>query len=145
MYHYTESGLDNIWLINGYCIIVDEDYGECVSISDVTGLNRAIGHDLVFNKPSLTGAEFRFLRKELDLSQKALADLMGKDEQSIARWEKSAKAPKYADRMLRALVLDFYGEKISLLALIDRIRDIDEQEWMAQKFEDDASGWKKSA
>lgn len=145
MYQYRESGLDTVWLVNGYTIIDDEDFGECVSITDTRGLHKAIAQDLIFNKPSLTGAEFRFLRKELELSQKALADLLGKDEQAVARWEKTKKAPAQADRMLRVLVLDYYNEHVKLIELINRIRDIDEQIQFEQHFKDDETGWKKAA
>lgn len=145
MYQYRESGLDTVWLINGYTIIDDEEFGECVSITDTRGLHKAIARELIFNKPTLTGAEFRFLRKELELSQKALADLLGKDEQAVARWEKAKKAPAQADRMLRVLVLDYYNEHVKLIDLINRIRDIDEQNRIEQHFKDDETGWKKAA
>lgn len=145
MYQYRECGLDSVWLINGYTLIEDDAYGNCVSITDTKGLHKAIAHDLIFNKPTLTGAEFRFLRKELELSQKALADLVGKDEQAIARWEKTKKAPTHADRMLRALILDFHKENVGLIELINRIRDIDEQNHYDLRFEDNESGWRKAA
>ncbi|MDP3878033.1 MAG: helix-turn-helix domain-containing protein [Methylobacter sp.] len=145
MYHYQESGLNNIWLVNGYDIINDPDYGECVSITDVSGLNKAIAHHFIFNKPSFSGAEFRFLRKELDLSQKALADLLGNDEQAIARWEKKGKVPKWADRLLRACLIEFYDEGTGILELIARIKDIDEIDQEKELFEDYATGWKRAA
>jgi DNA-binding transcriptional regulator YiaG len=145
MYLYRESGLNTVWLVNGYTIIEDEEFGECVSVTDTRGLHKAIAHDLIFNKPTLTGAEFRFLRKELELSQKALADLLGKDEQAVARWEKAKKAPTQADRMLRVLVLDYYNVHVKLIELINRIRDIDEQNQVEQHFKDDETGWKKAA
>ncbi len=37
MYHYTESGLRNVYLKNGYTITKTE-YGEAISIKDVAGL-----------------------------------------------------------------------------------------------------------
>ncbi|MGD0961055.1 MAG: hypothetical protein ABSB19_14715 [Methylomonas sp.] len=145
MHHYKSCGLNNIWLENGYSIINDEEYGECVSISDTVGLHKAIAHDLIFNKPTLTGKEFRFLRKELDLSQKALSDLLGNEEQAVARWEKTGHVPKWADRLLRACVAEFYGEPTGIQRLIARIRDIDEQGQEKKIFKDDNSGWKKAA
>lgn len=144
MYQYQESGLDNVWLVNGYSVIDDPDYGECVSISDTLGLHKAIAHNLIFNKPRLTGAEFRFLRKELDLSQKALSDLFGNEEQAVARWEKTGKVPKWADRLLRACLIEFYGEETGILELVQRIKDIDEREQEQEIFEDNA-GWKRAA
>ena len=145
MYHYLECGLQNIWLENGFDIIEDLDYGECVSITDTKGLHRAIGHNLINNNPKLTGAEFRFLRKELDLSQSALAELIGNDEQAIARWKKKGSTPKWADRLIRILAQDYYGEKGGVKALIDRIRSIDQGKQERQVFKDDETGWKKAA
>ena len=39
------------------------------------------------------GAELRFLRFRLDLSQKQLAGIVGSAEQNIRRWEKARKQP----------------------------------------------------
>ncbi|WP_201779592.1 helix-turn-helix domain-containing protein [Azospirillum thiophilum] len=87
MYHYTECGLPNVWLANGVKPHATP-YGEAMVIENVEGLHRAIGMQLVHRKPYLTGCEFRFLRKELDLSQNALAGYFGNDAQSVALWEK---------------------------------------------------------
>ncbi|MBM3451491.1 MAG: helix-turn-helix domain-containing protein, partial [Armatimonadetes bacterium] len=35
----------------------------------------------------LTGAELRFLRRELNLSQRRLAELLGVEEQTVSLWE----------------------------------------------------------
>lgn len=145
MYHYKESGLRNIWLVNGFEVMQDPDYGECVSIADTAGLHRAIGMDLIHHRPSLTGAEFRFLRKEMDLSQNALAELFGNNEQAVARWEKTGSVPKWADRLMRVLVKDFYGDSIGVRALIEQVRTLDHREQERRLFEDAASGWKLAA
>ena len=63
MYHYQESGLNNVYLVNGYKEI-DTPYGKATSITDVAGLNRAIAHNLITYKPRLTGSEFRFCVKK---------------------------------------------------------------------------------
>jgi putative transcriptional regulator len=76
MYHYTECGLRNIWLANGYHVH-KTPYGKGMSIEHVESLQRAIAQSLVRKAARLTGAEFRFLRKEQDLSQKSLAGLIG--------------------------------------------------------------------
>lgn len=60
------------------------------------GLHRAIGHTLA-HKPHLSGLEFRFLRKELGLSQAALAELLGyADGQAIASSRYCPCAPRRA-------------------------------------------------
>ena len=83
MYHYTEGGLTNVWLSNGFRE-EDTPYGKGVSIEDVEGLHRVIGMKLVKERAQLTGAEFRFLRKELGLSQAKLAHWWGYEAQSVA-------------------------------------------------------------
>ena len=66
MYHYTECGLPDVTLKNGY-EVKETSYGEAVSIHNLEGLHRAIGMHLATETPALTGNEIRFLRKELDL------------------------------------------------------------------------------
>src|SRR4051812_470100 len=81
MYHYTECGLQKVWLENGYTV-TQTPYGKGVSIRNVSGLHRLIGRALS-QRPGLTGAELRFLRKEMELSQGALADMVGVSEQNV--------------------------------------------------------------
>jgi len=83
MYHYKESGLDNVWLVNGFRIR-QTSYGEALSIEDVEGLYHAIARGLVEKVGTLNAKEVRFLRKRLDLSQKNLAMLLGADEEGRA-------------------------------------------------------------
>src|SRR5258706_12534233 len=106
MYHYTESGLRGVWLANGVRE-VKTPYGPATSIENVEGLHRAIARKLAAEKPHLSGAEFRFLRKELALTQEALAELVATDAQTIALWERGKKrVPVGADRLIRHLVLE---------------------------------------
>lgn len=102
-YHYTESGLDYIWLANGYRF-VNGPGGRHVVIEDVEGLQQAIGKMLVENKKDLTGKEVRFLRHEMLMSQPTLAKLLEVDVQTVARWEKGVtKVPKPAEALIRLL------------------------------------------
>ena len=108
MYHYTESGLPNVWLVNGYTEH-ETPYGKGVSITDLEGLHRVIGQALL-GKPRLTGAEIRFLRKELGCSQKALAEIIGSSEQTVSLWERErGQMSPAADRILRL----FYAEHVA--------------------------------
>ena len=74
-YHYLESGLPYVWLEDGYTIEEDEVYGKLVSIEDVQGLHDAIGRFIIDERRTLIGAEFRFLRTELEWSQKQTASI----------------------------------------------------------------------
>jgi putative transcriptional regulator len=124
-YHYRESGLTNVYLVNGYEVI-DSAYGKGVSIQDVDGLHAAIGLSLVRHAQELTGEEVRFLRHELDLSQAALAGLLGVEGQTVARWEKGqTKIPGPAQRLLGSLYEESVVENTSVSALLKRLSDLD--------------------
>ncbi|MEI7457602.1 MAG: hypothetical protein WCK93_12860 [Nitrosomonadales bacterium] len=143
-YHYLESGLPNIWLANGFTVHKTE-YGEGVSIDDVEGLHKAIGLDLAERKPRLTGAEFRFLRKELGLSQAKLAKLWGYESQAIALWEKRGRVPVIADRFIRVYSLEVKKGNVKMSKLIETLNDMDTREDARLIFEDTARGWKAKA
>lgn len=139
MYHYTEIGLQNVWLENGYRVR-KTSYGNAVAIEDADGLHLAIGRALA-RKSHLTGAEFRFLRKELGLSQHRLADLIGTSEQTVALWEKRGKIPKTADRMLGALYVETIEGNVKLWEMIERAADLDRKADEKMVFQDTDHGW----
>lgn len=109
LYHYTECGLDYVWLGAGVQR-VETGYGPAVEIIDAGALDQAIAQFIVMRQKSLTGQDVRFLRSELDLTQAELASLLGKDAQSIARWEKEKTViPATEDRALRQIYLEGTG------------------------------------
>lgn len=102
-YEYKECGLQGIFLHNGFEII-ERDGEQYVSVDNTEGLNRSIGEYLIEHKKELSPEEIRFLRKTMDLTQSELGRWMGKDSQTIARWEKGqTDIPSVADRLLRAI------------------------------------------
>lgn len=82
-YHYTKSGLNNVYLLNGF-EFVNTPYGKAKSVEDVEGLHKLIGSHLC-KKPHLTGAEFRFLIKEMGLSQSGLGKTFEVTNQEMLR------------------------------------------------------------
>ena len=104
MYHYTESGLRNVWLVNGYAVR-QTPYGEAVSIQDLEGLHRYIG-SVIARRPKLTGPELRFLRKEMGMSQRGVAAFVGTSEQNVSLWERRGRVPQAADRILKLAYLE---------------------------------------
>jgi len=102
MYHFTDGGLRNVYLVNGY-ETRNTPYGKAIAIQDVDGLTHAICKVLVRKKSGLTGTEFRYLRSALLMSQKTLGRSLGRTEQSVAVWEKSGRIPKFADVMMRVI------------------------------------------
>lgn len=99
--HYTASGLDYVYLSNGFTVEDDPDYGRIVTIENVDDLHCAIGLHIIQKKRGLTGAEFRFLRKQMKLKQKELAHGWGMDEQTVANYEKGKTIPTASDHLMR--------------------------------------------
>ena len=102
MYHYTDGGLRNVWLANGYERL-ETPYSKALIIQDLPGLTRAICKALIRKNSKLTGAEFRYLRQAMLMSQASLGRTLGRTDQAIAGWEKNSKVPKFADQMLRVV------------------------------------------
>jgi DNA-binding transcriptional regulator YiaG len=139
-YHYTESGLTNVWLANGYTVRKTK-YGEGASIHDVDGLHRALAQALA-NKPHLTGAEVRFLRKEMGMSQRGLGELLGVTDQAVALWERKGRLPKTADRLLRLIYVEHDKGNAPIVSFIQRINDLDQQDQEQIIAEEAQGGWK---
>ncbi len=140
MYHYTECGLRNVWLSNGYRSLKTE-YGKATSIENVEGLHRVIGEQLAKNKAKLSGAEFRFLRKELGLSQASFGKSFDLEGQTVALWEKKGRVPTWADRMIRLMYIETINENSKVKELIDRLIDLDRQDSEKQIFQETKKGW----
>lgn len=144
MYHYTESGLQNIWLVNGFTRVKTK-HGVGVSVHDVEGLHRMIGKALA-KKRKLTGSELRFLRKEMGMSQGALAALVGTSEQNVSLWERRGGIPKTADRLVRLIYLEHMGNSAKVRDLIDRLNLQDREQWLDKMtFSERAGKWKEAA
>lgn len=125
MYHYTDGGLRNVWLANGY-EIKKTPYGEGVAIHDLDGLTQAICLALTKKGGVLTGAEFRYVRSAgMLLSQPALGKMMGIDGQSIARWEKTGKVPRWADKLVRLLYVAHAQGNEPIRRAVERIRTVE--------------------
>jgi len=147
MHRYVESGLDNIYLENGYRTH-ETPYGEGISIQDTEGLNRAIGRWLVSLPRPLTGAELRFLRLEMEATQKDLAGILGTTEQTLRLWEKhkTKSMPGPADRLLRALYLEYAGNDESVRKMLERLARLSRKEHQTKvRFRETSRGWKQLA
>lgn len=127
MYHYIECGLPNVYLKNGFTIeqIGDE---ECTSIDDINGLHRAIAEIVVDSSHPLTHDEFKFLRVELNLSQKLLGARFGVTEQTIARYEKGTTIPRTTDAALRALYMESLEKNNPVSYFLDLLSDAEAKE-----------------
>lgn len=141
MYKFTDGGLRNVWLGNGFAV-KKTPYGDAVAIEDVSGLTRAICAALA-NKPSkLTGTEFRYLRLHLGLSKKNLADLLGNTEQAVAIWEKTSKLPLWGDRNIRSLWKAREDGNETIKRVMDRLNIVEQVTQSKIILKETRSRWK---
>lgn len=144
-YHYTQCGLDEVYLLNGY-EVQDTPYGRGVSIQNVEGLHEAIADHLVRSTALLKGREIRFLRKQMELTQAELATLLRCNQQSVARWEKEkAEISGTADAIIRLLYLSARLGEVNAAEIIKELVQMDMVKAADQVFEQTADGWKRAA
>ena len=125
MYHYTDGGLRNVWLANGY-EIKKTPFGEGVAFHNLDGLTTSICIALTKKAGVLTGSEFRYIRSAgMLLSQPALGKLMGIDGQSVARWEKTGKVPKWADKLVRLVYLAQAQGNEPISSAVERVKTVE--------------------
>lgn len=124
MYHYTECGLPNVWLANGY-IEKATPYGKTVAVHDADALLQLLAAQLACKKGGLAPKELRFMRTLLGLSQEALGNLLGVSEQSVSLWERNSRIPKSADGIVRLLVVEKLNSNATVSEIIDRINTVD--------------------
>ena len=141
MLKYDDGGLRNVWLANGY-ETHDTAYGKALSYHDIHGLTRAICAALV-NKPApLSGAEFRYLRLHLRLSQVSLGKMLDVSEQSVALWEKRGRIPMLADKHLRLFWIEKHNGNEPIVRAMNRLNEVERlvnQKIVAR--ESRAKGW----
>jgi putative zinc finger/helix-turn-helix YgiT family protein len=100
-YHYTESGLPNVWLVG--VEVFECECGESFAfIPCIQELHKLIARELITQENSLSGPEIRFLRKTMGLKSKNFAELLGVKNVSISRWEHGEfSPPEPTDRLIR--------------------------------------------
>ena len=141
MYHYEDGGLKNVWLVNGFTT-KKTPYGKAVAIDNVPGLTRAICVALAGKIGRLSGAESRYLRLHLRLSQKLLAQCFGNTEQAVALWEKTGRVPLWADKHVRILWKAQEAGNETVKNVVERINLIDQRVNQKIVVEETKRGWK---
>lgn len=144
LYHYTGCALPNVWLVNGYKKTKNA-YGEFINIQDLDGLHQAIAQFLCEKLAPLSGMEFRFLRKELDMSQKQMGELFDKDRQSVAIWEKKDEVSGLCDKLIRHIYQESLDPSAMYAELVRRLNELDRIEYKNFSFETDDGAWRKAA
>ncbi len=121
--HYTASGLDYVYLRNGFTVEEDPDYGRIVTIKSLDNLHRSIGMYVIMQPRGLTGAEFRFLRKQMKITQKVLAKELGVNEQTVANYEKDKPIPTTSENLMRMIFLLWIAPEDARADLVKRIAE----------------------
>jgi putative zinc finger/helix-turn-helix YgiT family protein len=103
IYHYKESGLDNVYLDN-VCVYRCKCGEVFPSIPGVIKLHTTIGQMIVKKSTALNGKEIIFLRKNIGMNAKTFADYVGIDKSTLSRWENNQqKLAKPNDRLVRLI------------------------------------------
>ncbi len=105
-YRYMDVGLRNVTLKNLTVYECKRCREILPEISNVKDLHQQIA-EIIINKPSaLSGKEFRFVRKWLQMSAVKLAQMLGVTTVTLSRWENGKeKVGSQSDRLLRCLYL----------------------------------------
>jgi DNA-binding transcriptional regulator YiaG len=150
MFHYTQCGLDDVWLANGFHV-EETEYGAGFRIEHATELHLVIAMSIVNGKRPLRGQEVRFLRTVMNLSQETLAKALGVDRATVHRWEKARDKP--LAMMQDIAVRTTYaarakGDDEFLVGVVKELQDADEAEHgeaFQAVFEASNNGWRAKA
>lgn len=111
-YHYKECGLDNV-LIQGMVPCKDDEGDDVCTIPNVLGLHKVIAESIVGREAGMTGAELRFIRTEMGMTQAQLAKVVHNDSQTIGRWERNEfPIDQTAEALIRLLAIEQLGLKV---------------------------------
>ena len=98
-YRYDECGLDNV-ILKDLAVCIDDDGDEVVTIPNVNSLHQILLAQVAGKESGLLPKEIRFLRTEMGLTQAQLGHLVGRDGQSVGRWERGEAPIEQAHEMI---------------------------------------------
>jgi putative zinc finger/helix-turn-helix YgiT family protein len=108
-YKYTESGLQNVILEGITAYKCSKCRGIYPIISKIKEVHKAIAQQLLKKDSLLTGKEMVYLRKEMKIKAKDLAEILGVTKVTVSRWEnEKEQISPICDRLIRVL----YGNRI---------------------------------
>lgn len=105
-YTYDECGLDNV-ILKDLTVLTDDDGEDVITIPNVGLLHHVLMLEIAAKNSGLEPNELRFLRTEFGLTQAELAVLVGRDVQTIGRWERGENPiDKSAEIVIRTRALE---------------------------------------
>lgn len=112
-HHYTESGLDNVYLmgVDIYeCPACSENY---LHIPNPVQLHIILAIGFAFKDTSLCGSEIKFMRKEVGMNGKLFADFIGVSPITLSRWENDdGEHSASHDRLIRLAFMKMMSERL---------------------------------
>lgn len=123
-YHYTESGLDDVYLITD---VYKCKCGEIIAdIPKIYRLHELIAKKIVKKGSMLTGKEIKFLRKQLHFKATELAFILGVNKVTVSRWENEETEIGVAnDKLIRMIYMQICQEKCKkVFKIVDDIESI---------------------
>jgi len=105
-YRYDACGIDNV-VLKGLPLVTDDEGEEVITIPNINLLHRVLTAQVASKETGLQPKELRFLRTQMELTQAQLAELVGRDVQTIGRWERGEHPiDKSAEIVIRAHALE---------------------------------------
>lgn len=103
-YHYTECGLENVYL-EGVELLVCEQCGAVSPIiPKIEELHSRIAQTIINNPGMLSGSEVKFLRKQLGVKARDWALYIRIDPSTLSRWEnENQQIGPQSDMLVRML------------------------------------------
>jgi len=125
LYHYTESGLDNVYL-GGIDVFKCAKCGNIeAKIPRIEELHMIIAKSIISQQQRLNNKEIRYLRKYIGIKANELAKILHIHKSTLSRWEAGKdKIGDANDRLLRLLVIGYMIEKHPLLFAAEIIKKL---------------------
>ena len=112
IYHYTESGLRNVYLVNVDLRMCEQCHAATPRIPKILKLHETIGRAVALQPYPLNGGDVRFLRKQLGLKAREWATLLRIDHTTLSRWEnEEQKIGPQSDALVRHLYFRLLEER----------------------------------
>jgi putative transcriptional regulator len=120
--HYTQCGLDNVFLLNGFEWTSLQGGEEALRIEDIEGLHKAIAKAIVDSPEPLDAQTF------LDMAQRQVGVMLELTEDAVSLWERAkSPIPRSADIVLRAMAQEHCNGNTRVSALIERFNQLDRE------------------
>jgi transcriptional regulator with XRE-family HTH domain len=115
LFHFKESGLDNIYLIGIKYFVDEEGTTIAAEIPALKQLMRLIARDIVLSPLDLTGKEIRFLRKRLGKKATEYCAYLGFNPETLSRIEHEKQSISIQSQKLARLSYCVFSEDPELI------------------------------